>query len=65
MASIRGVNSGGGRSGRRQWRLVGGACGAALAASVVYAIRQAWHGGLEPADVVMVLGFPLAAAGRG
>ncbi|MDX5568007.1 NACHT domain-containing protein [Streptomyces sp. ID05-04B] len=36
---------------------------ALVAASVVYVVRQAWHGGLGPADLVTVLGFPLAVAG--
>ncbi|MET8949098.1 NACHT domain-containing protein, partial [Streptomyces sp. NPDC004542] len=43
--------------------LVGAVAAAPVAASVVYALRQAWHGGLGPADLVTVLGFPLAVAG--
>lgn len=56
------MNSGGGHRGRRCWQLVGVACAVSVAASVVYAVRQAWHGGLGPADLVTVLGFPLAVA---
>ncbi|MFI1094074.1 NACHT domain-containing protein [Streptomyces sp. NPDC020917] len=53
------MNSGGGRR-----RLLSGVvCAAAVVASVVYAILQAWHGGLGPADLVTVLGFPLAVVG--
>ncbi|MEV6013628.1 hypothetical protein AB0M29_43655 [Streptomyces sp. NPDC051976] len=52
-----------GRRDRRLWRLVGGACAAAVAVSVVYAVWQAWQGRLGPADLVTVLGFPLAVAG--
>lgn len=42
---------------------MGVVCAASVAASVVYAVRQAWHGGLGPADLVTVLGFPLAVVG--
>jgi hypothetical protein len=59
----RGANSGGARRVRR-WHVVGWVCGArAVAGSAVYALWQAWHGGLAPADQVTVLGFPLAVVG--
>ncbi|MBQ0850328.1 NACHT domain-containing protein [Streptomyces sp. BH-SS-21] len=53
----------GGRRQRRNWQLTDALCALLLIASAAYTVRQISHGGLEPSDIVSVLGFLLTAAG--